>query len=492
MEYKYLKKWCYENNNQKLSFKTMYKKQDQYFIQFKNNKKTLQINLSSKDCYLFFTEITNTFDTSSHEMTMLNTHLSHSNLNTINIDDNDRIIYLQFEKFNIYNQIEQYTLIFELISKFQNIILTKKTEDNSIIIDCLKKISYSENTTRQILPGLNYEKPSTQYKPYNTELSYPLFLNNDGLINSTQKNYELNNMNELFNLLYYQIEVTKEKNRLKNQVIKKIENHIKKKTDKICKLELELTSDLDAQEFKKKGDLLLANYHLGKQGMNEIKVLDFFTESSEETTISLDQSISWQHNIDRYFKKYRKSINGKEKIENQINLTKKEIILLNSKINQINSLEDFNEISDLVKSEKDFDKQEKAKAFRRLIINENWEIWIGRSSTENDLLTCKSSQPNDWWFHTRVFQGTHVVLRNFKKIEPAEDLLMLCCRLAAYYSRAKNSSNVPVDYTQIRYVRKPRGSAPGYVTYTNQKTIFVEPISFRDAGLMVANKLLKV
>ena len=137
-------------------------------------------------------------------------------------------------------------------------------------------------------------------------------------------------------------------------------------------------------------------------------------------------------------------------------------------------------------------KKKKFKAqsgYKKLIIDENWKIYIGRTSKENDQLTTRIAKPHDWWFHTRIFRGTHVILRNLNKKELPDNLKHLCCRLAAYYSKAKKSSNVPVDYTQIRYVRKPHGSAVGYVTYTNQKTLFVDPISMRDAAKVI-NRLL--
>jgi predicted ribosome quality control (RQC) complex YloA/Tae2 family protein len=110
---------------------------------------------------------------------------------------------------------------------------------------------------------------------------------------------------------------------------------------------------------------------------------------------------------------------------------------------------------------------------------------VGRTSRENDELTTRYAKAPDLWFHTRVFRGTHVILRNFAKQDVPDWLIVLCCRIAAYYSKAKKSSNVPVDFTEIRYVRKPRGSVAGYVTYTNQKTLYVDPLSFRDAVQML-------
>lgn len=492
MLYKYLNQWCLENKNQKLNFKSLLKKQDQYFLIFKNSKNMLQINLSSRDQYPFFTNNISLHPEDFNDLAFLSTHLAHALLTQITIDTNDRILFLHFEKFNIYNQIEKYQLILELIGKYQNIILIRLQDDKKIIIDCLRKISFSENRCRQILPGLVYEKPDTDYKPQDLQLISPLFINQEGKITLSETGQPYSQMNDLFQSLFYQYDLQKDLDSLKNQIIKKIKSELQKKEDKIGKLKSELNSESDAELLKKTGDLLLSSYHLAKPGMEEISLPDYFQNPPENVVVKLDKKLSWQQNIDRYFKKYRKAISGVEKIQEQIDLAQKEIIQLQSKIDFVNELNDFSELKERVKFASDSDKFKQEKHFRRLQVNNEWEIWIGRSSTENDLLTCKSSQPNDWWFHTRIFQGTHVVLRNFKKQDPPEFLIILCCRLAAYYSRAKNSTNVPVDYTQIRFIRKPRGSAPGFVTYKNQKTLYSDPVSIREAALILNPKEEKV
>ncbi|MFC1887820.1 NFACT RNA binding domain-containing protein, partial [Candidatus Cloacimonadota bacterium] len=205
------------------------------------------------------------------------------------------------------------------------------------------------------------------------------------------------------------------------------------------------------------------------------------------------EDLSAQANLDRLYKKYRKARDGKKKIQEQIGITFEEIETLEKfqkklrsfsietlekRIGNLNG-EDiyFSDVKEVRHSD------ETRSAYRSLKINDNWEILVGRTSKENDLLTTKTANPYDWWFHTRIFKGTHVVLRNYgKKGELPEELLNLSCRIAAYFSKAKKSANVPVDYTQIRYVRKPRKSPPGFVVYTNQKTLYVDPLSLRDAA----------
>ena len=216
--------------------------------------------------------------------------------------------------------------------------------------------------------------------------------------------------------------------------------------------------------------------------MSEISLPNYYLPDFPEIIIPLCEDKSPIENSNYYFKKYKKAKVGQKLITEQIEKTKEEVKDLESDIADINEEESYLELVELTSAKQISKRQVDTKIyFRRLKIDDNWEIFIGRSSTENDLLTCKVAKGRDWWFHTRVFQGTHVVLRNYSNKQLPDKYRIICAQLAAYYSRAKKSENVPVDYTQIRFVRKPRGSAPGYVTYKNQKTLFVNPIDYRDA-----------
>ena len=107
---------------------------------------------------------------------------------------------------------------------------------------------------------------------------------------------------------------------------------------------------------------------------------------------------------------------------------------------------------------------------------DGYTVLVGKNNKQNDYLTTKLANDNDYWFHAKDIPGSHVILRNNGDM-PKLDILEKCASLAAYYSKAKFSSNVPVDYTLIKYVKKPNSSVPGYVIYTNQKTLYVQPSS---------------
>ena len=106
---------------------------------------------------------------------------------------------------------------------------------------------------------------------------------------------------------------------------------------------------------------------------------------------------------------------------------------------------------------------------------DGFTILVGKNNKQNDYLTLKLANKNDIWFHTQKIHGSHVILKCDNNVSPTQDILIKCAELAAYHSKAKKSSNVPVDYTFVKYVKKTSGAKPGMVTYINYKTIFVTP-----------------
>ena len=483
MQYKYLAEWLKDNKEQNLVFKSICKFEDQYFIEFNKRKEGLHINLSSQDCFCFFTQnITIPFE-QRNELDIMNTHLTKAHLTELSISETDRIIFLNFSKIDIYNNKQNYKLILELIPRYQNMILLKMEEENGQIIDCTKKVSFAESRQRQILPGLEYTPPQTEFKIEKEEILFPLSIDSvKNIKESSEALPNFNSINQLFEELYFNWIFKTRNERIKSEKIKQINKEIKKKTNKIEKQKKELITANKEEEWKQQAELLKANFASIKKGMKSIILQNYYEDEFPEVEIKLDPEKDAKQNIENYFKKYRKARDGKVIITKQIEIALNEIEVLESDIFELEETDIF-----FGKQEKSKKKKPQKTSYKKLAIDKDWEIYIGRTSKENDTLTTRFAKPHDWWFHTRIFRGTHVILRNYNKKELPNKLRFLCSQLAAYYSKAKKSTNVPVDHTQIRYVRKPRGSAPGYVVYTNQKTLFVDPLSIR----AVAEKLEK-
>ncbi len=493
MKFKYLNRWVEEFNplkeiieqKDKLIFQEIQKFEDQYRIVFRRTKFSLNINFSSNDSFVFLSKMDLLPFKLAGNLTAINGKLINSRLISIKIVNEDRILSMQFRKINIYNQLESFNLICELIPHYQNLILSSEISKKNTIIDSLRRISFAENTQRQILPSLEYCPPQTDFKNIADEIVYPIKISKNLKLEEnivSEKGSSFTSMNSLFEALFEEILLNKTE-QIKKQKILQIEKIIKRKKKKLSKLDADFSIAEEMQKWKEWAELLKANFNSIKKGQTKISLTNYYSDEFPIIEIPIFADKNSKQNIEYYFKKYRKARDGKIKIAEQIEITNKEIDHFEKEIFDIEEIDSYIEIKEINKKNPQNLKTKKkaSKGFKKIVINDSWEIYIGRTSTENDQLTTRFSKPNDWWFHTRIFRGTHLILRNLERKELPDDLKFICCRIAAYYSKAKKSSNVPVDYTQIRYVRKPKGSPVGYVIYKNQKTLYVDPLSMRDA-----------
>ncbi|MDP8232613.1 MAG: NFACT RNA binding domain-containing protein [Candidatus Zophobacter franzmannii] len=481
MEWKYLNNWVQNVSLPQSGLKSILAFEDQYQISFKNNKTMLQVSLNQKDCFPFLTKDDSLpFDTDS-KINNISQMLGSARIDKVELEANDRIIKLWFKKRDIYNQTTTYALVLELIPRFQNIILCRFVDDELIIAEALRKFSFAENNQRQILLNIPYVTPETTYKVADREITLPLKIDTDSY------KWEGSDTNNMFENLFHEVELKKRLNERKKVKLKQVKRQIKKANTKLEKQSVELLSAEKETEWSQKAELLKPLLRQIKSGQDSIEVVNYYSENQESLTIKLFKNKKPLENLQYYLKKYKKARSGFAKITSNIKATKAEIEDLNREYASVEEIDSYTEILALSKGQKHGHRQHHNELpFRRIRINADWEIMIGRKAKENDLLTCRVAKSQDWWFHTRIYQGTHVVLRNYSKLKPTDELMEVCCRLAAYYSKAKTSINVPVDYTQIRYVTKPHSAAPGYVIYKNQKTVFVNPIDFREArGLLI-------
>lgn len=522
MEYRYLREWVEQNGAQipGATVGGVKKFQDVVSLHFKGQREVLNIVLDSSNPFLFFSGDKGGSSSLDNKTRFLSSHLVHARLKSISIDNDDRIISLTMEKTDIYNKRVIYSLILELIPHQNNIILTQLSDGNDIITDCWRYITLSQKSTRQVLPGAKYLKPlkpktgqDNQDAQYLKSLSYPIplseLLNNKTNLPEEIKEKTFNDINTLFEFFFNSVLIPQRL--LKITEVKK-KNLIKEKRrneKKLEKLSIDYEESRKAEQYKKAAELLKVNLNKAYKGMNELEVIDYFSPAQEKTIIVLQSDLSPLQNMNLLFKKYRKGIKGREIIKEQISKTEKEIEKLDYELSKIEVslqvyafddlkskntehlalLTEQNIASGTSSIEKKTNSTGKSpRNFRKITIDSGWDIFIGKTNRDNDELTCRLAKPHDWWFHSRIFHGAHVILRNYRKQEPSPFLTDLCCRLAAYYSKAKNSENVPVDYTQIRYVNKPSGSPPGYVIYKKQKTMFVNPLSLREASQIVSQR----
>lgn len=266
-------------------------------------------------------------------------------------------------------------------------------------------------------------------------------------------------------------------------LIRFLQREKKKNETKLEKLVHTLKENEQAEKYKLYGELLTAYMHQLKQGMTEVTLSNYYDPEGAPVTIPLDPALTPNENAQYYFKKYTKAKNSIQVVQEQIRLAEEEINYLDTLLQQLElaSPEDIEEIrEELIEGKylKERSKTEKKEKKRtkpqpeRYLSSEGIEILVGKNNKQNDYLTTKLARPNHTWLHTKDIPGSHVLIR---ATQFGEETLKEAAQLAAYYSKARQSSQVPVDYTLIKHVKKPNGAKPGYVIYDHQKTIYVTP-----------------
>ena len=270
----------------------------------------------------------------------------------------------------------------------------------------------------------------------------------------------------------------------KDRFQKLVKNELNRAENKLIKLDEEIAAAENAEEYKIRGDNLMTyQYQFTDHADREITVADIYSETGETITIPLDQRYTLIQNMQACYKKYDKLKRAQELLRIQRRECKDNIAYLESIEASLLASASIGEIAEihneLVESgylreklkRKNNDKPSQPFHF---YTPDGMDILIGKNNCQNDKLTCKTASFNDTWFHAQNIPGSHVIIRNGGR-ELSEENILLAANLAAHFSKAQGSSKVPVDYTEIRYVKKPSGSKPGFVIFTNQKTLYVTP-----------------
>lgn len=267
-----------------------------------------------------------------------------------------------------------------------------------------------------------------------------------------------------------------------HDLIRNLKNIIDKNKTKIAKLEQELVNTKKAETYRVYGELLTAFMHQVKRGDEALKAVNYYDPESPEVTIPLDPRFTPSENAQRYFRLYNKAKAARKWNREQMEKACQENEYLESVLVQLrdSSPTEAEEIKEELQEEgwlKAKPQRKRKKQARKpepdtYLSSEGIPILVGRNNKQNDDLTHRIASPTDTWLHTKEIPGSHVVIRgkNF-----GEATLQEAALLAAWHSKARESSQVPVDHTLIKHVKKPSGTPPGFVIYEEQKTLFVTP-----------------
>lgn len=270
----------------------------------------------------------------------------------------------------------------------------------------------------------------------------------------------------------------------KDRFRKLMKNELNRAENKVQKLRDDIAAADNAEEYRIKADNLMTyQYQFQDRVDAEVTVPNIYSETGESITIRMDQRLSVVENVQAYYKKYDKLKRGKELLEQQLQHCLDDIQYMSSieaSLESSTRLAEINDIkAELIASGILREKPKKHAAEKqsqpfKFTTPDGTQILVGKNNYQNDRLTFKTANPGDIWLHTQNIPGSHVILR-CDGDEPAEDTLLLASYLAVHFSKAQGSSKVPVDYTRARFVKKPSGSKPGFVIFTNQTTLYVTP-----------------
>lgn len=274
-----------------------------------------------------------------------------------------------------------------------------------------------------------------------------------------------------------------EKDRAKQQggeLIRKIENELKRNKNKLKKREQTLKESENAENYRRDGELLTTFLTQVPRGSKEV-VLPNYYEEDRPIKIALDPALTPNQNAQKYFHRYQKLKNAVKLIGEQIQEAKDEIQYLESVLSQLEIAGpmDIEAIKEELTAEgylkkKTQKKQKKKKPSQpdQYFSSDGTLILVGKNNLQNDQLTMKTAKKTDYWLHAKNIPGSHVII---KSDQPSDETITEAAELAAYFSKYRYSAQVPVDLVQVKHIRKPNGAKPGYVIYENQKTVIVTP-----------------
>ena len=444
----------------------------------------------------------------------------------------ERIVFIELQNNENLNKPINKKLIIELMGKHSNIILVN---ENNIIIDCMRHTTVENGAQRDIYATSKYTLPkensfkdinefkdfylkyepnilnllnnityddNTLYDVLNNILSTTSFEIN--IINNKEYNLKTSlstdnpfTLNYSLDNYYYEKETNELFLAYRNSILNLILNTLKKYKKRIINIDNKILECNSKEKYKLYGELITSNlYQIPNKNVDFVEVQNYY-DNCNIIKIPLDNRYYPSINAKKYFKKYTKLKNALEIVTIQKKETLEDINYIESIIYELeasSTIEDVEEIYEEISSSNIFktslskktnNKKTKAKKQKNLTKNkfakfnpikytlDGYTIYVGRNNIENDILTTKFAKYNDIWFHTKDIHGSHVILKVKPNEKVTDEIIYEAAKLAAKHSKAKLSSNIPVDYCTISNVKKPNGSKPGMVIYKNNKTIIV-------------------
>lgn len=295
---------------------------------------------------------------------------------------------------------------------------------------------------------------------------------------------QFSSMCEVIDTFYRTRDLSERMKQKSASLLKLVSNQIERCSKKIDIHNDTIAKSLKRDDKKNKADLIMANIYCIKQGMKEVTVQDFY-HNNEEVTLTLDENLHPQKYAQKLYQQYNKLKTAESYAREQLKLVTEELLYLENVyefLQEAKTSADLAEIREELAEQgylqKQPDKKNRTKEKKIMPMkfesSDGYTIYVGKNNTQNDYITHKLARSEDIWLHTKDFHGSHAVIKKEHGKEIPDNTILEGAELAAYYSKARNSTKIPVDYTQIKYVKKPPKSRPGMVIYDNFATIYVD------------------
>jgi len=443
---------------------------------------------------------------------LLRKHLVGGRITAIIQPPNERIVQLHFEVTDELGERVKRVLAVEMMGNTTNIVLI---DHENRVLDCVKRVE--GDAKRPVLPGLFYRLPEerefglsplisreleyqnisidTLGETVNQKCFTPFMLLKDGKPKDFSfmpiKQYKglytgeiYPGFSELLDAFYTRRDAAASLQRRSSSLRKIASNALERTRRKLVLQNEEYAATLNRERLRQYGDLLMANLGNISRGDKIAKVEDFYSTDGAAAEIKLNITLSPQQNAARYYKEYAKAKTAQEKLTELIKQGELDMEYLESvldSLDKINSERDIEDIRDeleqtglLPRSKSNKKKTDKPAPPLTFRSDSGMMIYVGRNNRQNDELTLKTAAKTDIWLHTQKIAGSHVIISCKDKI--LDDItLEQAAILAATFSQGKKGQKVPVDYTQVKYVKKAGSGKPGLVIYDRFKTVFVDP-----------------
>lgn len=452
---------------------------------------------------------------------LLRKYLSGARILSIEQPYMERIITIKLETLDELGDRTERSLVLEAMGRRANLLLLDR---EGRITDCLRRVEGDLTTgVRPLLPGLFYELPEPRFGVPPLLERELRFRGEEGELNTAVEGLwsqvqeeggkptlliregravdfsflpilqygpetELREYPTFGELLddFYENRERQERTRQRGEdLLRAVKNARERTARKLANQGRELEATRDRERLRELGDILTSSLHLLEKGRSTVKLQDYYDPECKEVEIRVDPLLTPQQNAAKYYKDYNKAKHAEVALTEQIEKGEKDLNYLDSVLETLTLAEGERDLQEIRQELTDMGylrrrgktgKKEKRVSGKPMEFRTDagLRVSVGKNNSQNDRLTTKLADKWDWWFHTKEVHGSHVILWT-DGVEPDQESVAQAASLAAWFSQGREAGKLPVDYTPVKYVKKPAGARPGMVIYTTYRTMMAQP-----------------